>query len=391
MKVAIVHDWLTGMRGGERVLEAFLRLYPKADIYTLFHIPGTTSKLIDSRVKQVSWLQKFPGIKRVYRFCLPLYPFAISSFNFDAYDLVISTSHAAAKNITVPKETIHISYCFSPMRYIWDQARQYFGALVYPLWPILMVLRVWDRRGGRRATCLVGISKFIAARIRCFYQVRAKVIYPPVDTSWIKPRKENEPGKAFLYAGALVPYKRVDLAIEACTKLGLPLWVVGTGPDENDLKKRAGSNVKFLGRVSDEDLAQLYKDCRALIFPGTEDFGLIPIECLAAGRPVIALDSGALKETLTGIKPWDLKDLALESPTGVFIKNKTKDPLTALVNSLKWFVDHETLFTSEACQARAKLFATQRFVSEWSELISEFDFVNSNEATNFINEVVNNA
>ena len=379
MKIAIVHDWLNGMRGGERVLEAFLNLYPQADIFTLLHVPGATSKQIDDRVKETSFLQSIPGIQKFYRYCLPLYPAAISRFKFDDYDLVISLSHAAAKNVNVPKHIPHISYCFSPMRYIWDQAEQYFGPAYRLLWPILKLLRKWDRKGGRRATRLVGISKFVAARIRCFYMRRADVIYPPVEASWIKPRKEGERGEAFLYAGALVPYKRPDLAVKACTKLGVPLWIAGAGPEEQNLKKIAGSNVKFFGRISDEEFAELFKNCRALIFPGTEDFGLIPLECLAAGRPVIALHSGALRETLSGVKPWDLKDLAVEKPTGVFIKSGTNDPVASLINSLEWFTENESIFSAEACVKQASLFGLDRFEREWLQLMRDLGLEDAGE------------
>ncbi len=373
------------MRGGERCLEAFLSLYPEADIFTLFHVPGATSERIDSRVKKVSFLQKFPGSKRFYRLLLPLYPKAISTFDFSEYDLVVSLSHAAAKNIRVPKGVTHICYCFTPMRYIWDQARSYFGALTPLLWPVLSRLRSWDVARSCGVTEFVAISRFVASRIRRFYGRKSAVIFPPVNTSWITPAKSGEKGEAFLYAGALVPYKRPDLVVAACNALRLPLWIAGSGPMEEQLKEMAGETVTFFGRVSDEKFAELYRRSRALVFPGKEDFGMIPIECLAAGRPVIGLYAGALRESLSGVMHWidsEKKDLSERACTGVFIEpKKDEDELEALLASIKFFLDHEEAFTVEHCTARAQLFSPARFERDWNTLLmkvfphrAEYDF-----------------
>ena len=372
MKVAIVHDWLIGLRGGERCLQAFLQLFPEADLFTLLHVPGSTTAEIDARVKHTSFLQQLPGATRLYRHFLPLYPAAIRRFNFSAYDVVISLSHAAAKNISVPKGVLHFSYCFTPMRYIWDQSRQYFGKATPFLWPLLSSLRSWDVRASKRVDCIVAISEFIAARVRCYYNREAEVIYPPVDTSWIEPLKQWRQGAAFLCAGALVPYKRIDLAVEAFNRLGEPLWIAGSGPEQQRLKRIAKSNITFFGSVSDQELAGLYRSCRALIFPGTEDFGLMPIECLASGRPVIARYDGALRETLTGLKSWESAALENQDYTGVFIPKRAANEVESLMQGVNFFLEREDRFSAEACSRHARVFEPSRFFEAWEHLLTQY-------------------
>lgn len=376
MRVALVHDWLTGMRGGERCLQAFLHIYPQADIFTLLHVPGSTSALIDSRVKQTSYLQNLPAARKIYRMCLPLYPNAIRQFDFSGYDLVISLSHAAAKNIQVPKGVPHISYCFTPMRYVWDQAAFYFGALTPVLWPLIRSLRAWDKQRSEGVTQFVAISDFVAARIRCFYGRHSEVIYPPVDTSWIEPVAPGRPGEAFLYAGALVPYKRVDRLVRAFNALGERLWIVGHGPEEKRLRKMAGPTIEFYGHVPDRELSAFYRRCRALLFPGIEDFGLIPLECMAAGRPVIALHDGALRETLRGLKPWTTNEVEPAQASGVFIENKQGDgekaQLDSLLASVYYFIRHEQQFQVDSCVRQAQAFSPQRFFNSWDAFMSKF-------------------
>lgn len=371
MRVAIVHDWLTGLRGGERCLESFLRLYPDADIFTLLHVPGSTAPAIDARVREASFISAMPGARKYYRILLPLYPLAISRFDLSGYDLVISLSHAAAKNVRVPEGVPHISYCFTPMRYIWDQAWNYFGAATPALWPVIGALRGWDRRHSPH-TRFVAISRFVAARIRCFYGSDASVLYPPVDTSWIKPDLRARQGEAFLYAGALVPYKRPELVVRAFSKLGQRLWVAGTGPEERKLRSLAGSNIEFFGHVSDQELAGLYARCRALIFPGAEDFGMVPIECMAAGRPVIALHEGALRETIAGIRPWDNEENAFPGSTGVFFPRNERVQLESLMSSVNFFMANEHRFKPEACLQRASRFSVGVFERGWDELLLKF-------------------
>jgi glycosyltransferase involved in cell wall biosynthesis len=370
VKVALVHDWINGLRGGERVLEQFLTLYPNADIFTLFHTPGRTSEKIDSRVKHVSFLNAFPGASRLYRGMLPLFPLAISRFRFEGYDLVISLSHAAAKNVTVPSHIPHISYCFTPMRYIWDQASTYLGALTPLAWPLIALLRRWDRRGAERVGHFVGISKFVSARIRCFYGKKASVIFPPVETSWIHPRKEGTKGKAFLVAGALVPYKRVEIAIRACESLGKDLWIVGDGPQREKLEQIAGPHTHFFGRVSDGELAQMYKGCRALLFPGIEDFGMIPVECMAAGRPVIGCGIGGLGETVKGIPVGSSSSLELDRYTGVFCRegSTTAPTVEEFSEAIRFFLKNEERFSAARCVEVSKRFSPSVFMKQWEQL-----------------------
>ena len=375
-KIALVHDWLTGLRGGEKCLQAFLRMYPEADIFTLVHIPGSTTPEIDRRVRAVSFLNLFPGVKRYYRALLPLYPLAAAQFSFRGYDLVISLSHAAAKNIRPPAGVPHVCYCFTPMRYVLDQASTYFGVFTWLLWPIIMLLRFWDRLGSRKVDRFVGISNFIAARIRCFYRRRAAVAYPPVmlpGGQEVAHQAALRTPAAFLYAGALVPYKRVDLVVQACTEMNLPLWVVGEGPEYAKLRNRAGPQVTFFGRVSDQDLAQFYRSCRALVFPVREDFGLVPVECMALGRPVIALYEGASRETVIGLKPWDLPArLEEHSFTGVFIRRAPAGGrLDALKEAMRCFLAHEGIFSTQACQAQAQKFGVEQFVASWQRALAD--------------------
>lgn len=372
MRVALVHDWLTGLRGGERCLHSFMSLYPQADIFTMVHVPGATTQEIDQRVRAASFLSRFPAAPRLYRHYLPLYPHAIRSLDLSGYDLIISLSHAAAKNIRVPSGARHISFCFTPMRYVWDQARFYFGAATPLLFPLIRSMRAWDRAGAAGVDQFVAISRFVAARIRCFYGRSSVVVYPPVDTAWIGGgAAEGSAGEAFLYAGALVPYKRPDLVIEAFNRIGEPLWVVGRGPEERRLRRLAAGHIKFLGHLSDQELAEAYRRSRALVFPGTEDFGMVPIESLAAGRPVIGVFHGALRETLNGVKPWEHPpgaSLDTEGRCGVFIPWTRGDKLSALLSAIYFFIEHEGSFSPAACRAQAALFSPERFRRAWGEL-----------------------
>ena len=353
-RTAIIHDWLTGMRGGERCLETFLKIYSEADVYTLIHIKGSVSDLIESRVKGTSFLNKLPGIHKYYRYCLPMFPLAVADLSkkLVEYDHVICLSHAAVKNIKVPANAKHTVYCFTPMRYIWDKADEYFGAFTKILQPLLALLRRWDKNIVNPQTKFIAISNFVAARIRKYYKVRATVIYPPVNTDWITPRNEDEPGEAFLLAGALVPYKNPEMAVKVFKKLRLPLWIVGSGPLEEKIKLliTGCENIKFLGRVDDTELAKRYKNCRALIFPGIEDFGMMPVECLAAGRPVIAYDRGGLREIIED----GVNGLLFGSGRG----DDIEEALEVVMNK---FLQFEECFTVKNCVERAAVFSEVRF------------------------------
>ena len=373
MKVALVHDWLLAYRGGEKCLRAFLDIYPNADIVTLLHVPGASDPAIDANVRQTSYFQKLPGVRRYYRALLPLFPHAARSLKLEQYDLVISLSHAAAKNVRTRSDAVHICYCFTPMRYIWDQRQHYFGRATSFLWPLLAALRRWDVAGSENVDHFVSISQFVRARIRCYYGRDARVIYPPVDTSWIREAGPTieEQGVAFLYAGALVPYKKPKLIVEVFNELGLPLWIAGAGPEEAALRRLAKNNISFLGRVSDAELAGLYRRCRALIFPGVEDFGMMPVECLAAGRPVIARCHGGLAETVNGLKYWRSDSLAASQASGVFLRRKPENERVELARVLGLFLRHEHEFKSDVCQTQAQHFGPDRFYSSWTAFARE--------------------
>lgn len=307
MKVALVDDWLTGMRGGERVSrEVFCRIFPDAPIFTLFYHPGSVSPLIESHPIIPSRLQKFPLSKKRYRLLLPLYPSAIESFDLRDFDIVLSTSHAVAKGAVARKNSLSIGYRHTRSPYIWDQYNSYFNTpsssvLLRSIMPFFRdYLRYWDIDTQSRVDYYIANSRFVAQRISRLYQRDCVVIPPPVDCSFDTPDHSN-PGDFFLIVNALAPYKRVDLAIEAFNKNGLPLRIIGGVPKSSSLRKMAGSNITFLGCVSDEDVRENYRRCRALIFPGVEDFGLVPLEAQACGRPVIAFGHGGVETVIEGV------------------------------------------------------------------------------------------
>ncbi len=366
VRVALVHDWLTGMRGGERVLHELAALYPDADLYTLVHLPGSTSERIERLRIRTSPLSQLPGIARHYRKLLPLFPWAIERFELRGYDLVVSTSHAVAKGVRVAHATPHFCYCFTPMRYIWDHADAYLGrglrrAMASPL---LAYLRRWDRRtsSSERVTRFVAISRTVAQRIHTHYGREADVIYPPVDVECFQPRPVAGE-RPYLLVGGFVPYKREEIALQAFAALDLPLWVAGDGPQRAALQAAAPANVRFLGRVSDAQLADLYASCRALIYPQEEDFGIIPLEAQAAGRPVIAYGRGGATETVVPLAESNGAD-----PTGIWFEPQTPE---ALCEAVRRFEAHEALFHTEAIRKHAERFSAERFRREIARAIEE--------------------
>jgi glycosyltransferase involved in cell wall biosynthesis len=302
-RVALVHDWLTGMRGGEKVLESLCRLFPDAPLFTLVHKRGAVSALIESRPIRTSIVQRLPGAAERYRHYLPAFPAAIELFDLDRFDLVISTSHCAAKSVVVPGRAVHVCYCHSPMRYAWDQFPHYFGAARVGalrnalLRPALAALARWDRDTAHRVDHYVANSRYVAGRIARYYNRQVSVLHPPVDTDFFSPG-DAPPEPYFLVVSALVPYKRLETAIRAAALAGVPLKIVGTGPDRDRLRTAAGSGVEFLGPVPDDVLRALYRRAQAVLLPGEEDFGIVPVEAMACGRPVIALGRGGACETV---------------------------------------------------------------------------------------------
>ena len=307
MKVALVHDWLTGMRGGEKVLEMLCEAYPSADLLTLFHVRGSVSPIIEGRRVRTSVLQHLPGLRRIYRYCLPLFPAAIEQFDLDGYDLIISTSHCAAKSVIKTGRARHLCYCFTPMRYAWDQFDAYFGEgrvgtlKNRALRPVLRALARWDAATAGRADRYVAISHHVASRIRRYYNRDALVVYPPVDTVFFSPDDAVAREDFVLIVSALVPYKRIDLAIEACRLANVPLRVIGDGPERRNLETlsaRIGADARLLGPLSDAAVRDAYRRAAAVLLPGEEDFGIAPVEAQACGTPVIALARGGALETV---------------------------------------------------------------------------------------------
>ena len=360
MRVALVHDWLTGMRGGEKVLEALCETFPAADIFTLFHVRGSVSPQIERHRIHTSWLERVPFASRHYRRLLPLFPSAIERFDLRGYDFIVSSSHCVAKSVIPQGEARHLCYCHSPMRYAWDQFDAYFGAdrvgaaasrLVYR--PIMSRLATWDARTASRVHRFVANSRHVAGRIARYYNRRASVVYPPVDTAFYRPTLV-QPESHFLIVSALVPYKRVELAIEACQRVGAQLRIVGDGPERPRLERLAGAAVTFLGPMVGESLRDEYRRAQAVIMPGEEDFGIVPVEAQACGRPVVAYARGGALETV------------VDGETGVFFSALTAESLGAAlerVSSLR--------FEAERLHAHADQFSRDRHIQRMRETIDE--------------------
>ena len=328
VRVALVHDWLTGMRGGEKVLEALLSLFPRADVFTLLRVQGSVSEAIEARRVHTSFVQRLPASARRYRAYLPLFPRAIESFDLTGYDLVVSSSHCVAKGVVPTRGVPHLSYCHTPMRYLWDQKDSYLAPgrahpltrAVAPL--IIDRLRRWDRASAARVDHFVANSDHVRERIRRYWGRPAEVVHPPVEVERFHPATAREDFD--LVVSALVPYKRVDLAIEACNQLGRRLVVVGDGPDLRSLRQRAGATVQIVGRVSDFELTSLMGRCRALVHPAVEDFGIVLVEAQAAGAPVLAAGLGGALESV--IPPGGSGE-----PTGLFFEPES---VAALVEAM---------------------------------------------------------
>ena len=359
MKLAIVHDWLTGMRGGERALEVVCERFPGAELFTLVHVPGSVSPVIERRPIHTSFVQRLPFVKRWYRVYLPLFPTAVERFRFDRFDRVLSLSHCCVKSIIHPASAPHVCYCLTPMRYAWDQFDAYFGperigALGSALMrPVMARLARWDKETAGRVDRYVAISHYVAGRIDRYYNREAKVVYPPVDTAFFHPNAIR-PERFALVVSALVPYKRINLAIDACTRAGVPLKIVGDGPERAALERLATGQTEFLGRRSDDAIRDLYRRAGVVLLPGEEDFGIVPLEAQACGRPVVALGRGGAVETVVpGETGWlvdkatgeafaDAVTRALDTPLdGATIRRHAEqfgrerfgDEIEALVNS----------------------------------------------------------
>ncbi len=365
MKVALIHDWLTGMRGGEKCLEVLCELFPEATLYTLLYKKGSVSETISRMKIRMSFVQKLPFVLKHYQKYLPLFPTAIEQFNLTEYDLVISSSHCVAKGVITRPETCHICYCYTPMRYAWEMYYTYFnkentGPLVRWSIPFFMnYLRSWDEKSADRVDYFVTISENVRSRIQKHYHREAEVIYPPADIDFYDLSKSI--GDYFLVTSALVPYKRIDLAILAFNELNLPLLVIGEGVEKNKLRKLARGNIKFLDWQNPTELKKFYSGCRALIFPGEEDFGIVPVEAQACGKPVIAYGKGGVTESVKGAYP----DQEITSGhTGIFFYPQTKE---ALIDAVRKF--ESARFDPESTRKNALRFARRIFKDKIKEFI----------------------
>ena len=383
MQVALVHDWLTGMRGGERCLEVFCELFPDATIFTLVRVPGAVSPRIEGMRIEASVLSRLPGISRKYRMFLPLFPFLVERFDLAGYDLILSSSHCVAKGVRVPRGALHACYIFTPMRYVWDLYHDYFGpGRASLLRRTLMAmfrrrLQRWDVAVAARVHHFIAISRHVAERVQRHYGREATIIYPPVDTSRF--RISQGAGEFYMVVSAFAPYKRLDLAIKACNVLRRPLKIVGSGQDERKLRAVAGPTVEFLGPRSDEEVGALYSRCRALLFPGLEDFGITPLEAMASGRPVIAYGQGGARETViplqtstdTGTPVAEDKHgsgMTSRAPTGILFADQTVE---SLVTAMERFEANSTCFEPEALRDHALTFDRAVFKERVASFVAD--------------------
>lgn len=356
MRVALVHDYLTQFGGAERVLQALMELFPHAPVFTLLYDPQRLHVGIDERRLRTSFLQRLPGARRYHRYFPLLMPLAMEQFDFSQYDVVLSATHSFGKGVLTGPRTLHISYCFTPTRYTWDDSHRYvrefsrselFQRFVPPA---LSYIRLWDYYASQRVTTYVTLSQYVARRIQKYYRREATVIYPPVDVKAFSVREDND--GYYLVVSRLVPYKRVDLAVEACEKLGRPLKVVGTGPETEDLRRRAGSHTEFLGFVPDSKLPAIYGGAKALLFPQEEDFGITPLEAAASGKPTVAFGAGGARETIMAGK------------TGIFFNKQTVGDLIAAMKTME-----ATTWDTSFIRAHAEQYSRERFLRDMKELV----------------------
>jgi len=358
MKVAIVHDYLNQYGGAERVLQVLCALWPDAPIYAVLYDADATGHILDDRIVRTTFVQRLPASRRYHYLYLPLMPMAVERMDLDAFDLVISVSASFAKGVICRTQTRHVSYCLTPPRFLWDQSQRIVDEFVAPwpvrslLPPLLTYLRVWDQQAAQRPEHMLATSQFIQNRIATYYRRDASVVYPPVNIEKFPISRER--GDYFLMVGRMVPYKKMDIAIEAFNRLKMPLVIVGTGTDERHLRRLAGPTIKFTGPVDDFTLAQLYASSRAVIFPQEEDFGIVPLEAMASGRPVVAYHSGGACETV------------IDRVTGLFFDEQTPEALQEAVERFS-----KTAFHPELCRAQAERFGVERFCSGLRGAISE--------------------
>jgi glycosyltransferase involved in cell wall biosynthesis len=369
MRVAIVHDWLVTYAGAERVLEQMLAVYPEADLFSLIDfVPHPQRGFLGGRAVRTSFLQRLPGVRTRYRHFLPLMPFAIEQFDLAGYDLVISSSYAVAKGVLTGPDQLHICMCYSPMRYAWDLQHQYLRESgldrgvrsLFARW-LLHRTRNWDARTGAGVDEFLAISRFVARRIRKVYRRESTVIYPPVDTDAFTPEDETSREGFYLTASRLVPYKRIDLIVDAFA--GMPeraLVVIGDGPESRRIRSKAPGNVRLLGEQPFPVLLDHLRRARAFVFAAEEDFGIVPVEAQACGTPVIAFGKGGALETI--------RDLDHPQPTGVFFQEQSTGAVQAAVSQ---FERESARISPEACRHNALRFGSRRFREEFGAFVQQ--------------------
>lgn len=368
MKIAIVHDWLVTYAGAERVLEQMLKVFPEADLYSMVDfLPEDSRGFIQNKPVKTSFIQRLPKAKKHYRQYLPLMPLAVEQLNLSGYDLILTSSHAVAKGVLVGPDQIHISYVHSPIRYAWDLQHQYLresgldhGLKGWVAKLILHYVRLWDYRTSNGVDCFIANSNFIARRIWRVYRREAKVIYPPVDVAAFDFSENKE--DFYLTASRMVPYKKIDLIVEAFTKMpDRTLVVIGDGPDFAKIRAKAGPNVKLLGYQPFEILKSHMQRARAFVFAAEEDFGIIPVEAQACGTPVIAYGKGGALETIRGTDA--------QEPTGLFFPEQTVSALCQAVTDFENEV--ESNISPQACRENALRFSPECFRKAYEEFILE--------------------
>jgi len=355
LRVAIAHEWLTTLGGSERVVETLLEEYPGAPVYTTFLSDRNLPESVFRWDIRTSFVQNLPFLHRISQKYIPLFPLAFESFDFTGYDVVITSSSACSKGVLTGPETLNICYCYTPLRYAWQPHLDKRLGDANPVMKacndlVVHYLRLWDRLASDRVDHFIAISEHVAARIAKFYRREATVIYPPVDVERFPVVKC--PREYFLVVSRLVPYKRVELAVRAFTRLGLPLKVVGDGPERERLEEIAGPTVEFLGFVPENDLPRLISGCLALVFPGEEDFGIVPVEAMAAGRPVIGLARGGLLES------------AIDGKTAVMFPEATVE---SLIDAVARFRPRD--FNPAKLSKHAARFSKERFRKEFSQFV----------------------
>lgn len=371
MRVAIVHHWFVTQGGGERVAEVFSSIFPQADIFTLISAPEQLPPGLAEKNIKNSLLQKIPRSTRIHRHLLPLYPLAVEQLDLTAYDLVLSSDSGPVKGVITHPDAVHVCYCHSPMRYLWDGYHEYLASM-----PLLVKLpfalsahyvRNWDYAAAQRVTHFVANSHYVARRIRHYYGRSSEVIHPPIDTH--RGFLSQSPKDYYLAAGRLVPYKKTEILIEACNHLARRLRVAGVGPELNQLRRIAGPTIEFAGKLSTPELWDSYANCRALLFAADEDFGMVPLEAQACGRPVIAFGKGGSLETVCAEFEQDYGN----SPsggraTGVFFALQTVE---SAAQAILRFEADEAKFVPSLIQDHARRFDTSIFIEQMQQYLRE--------------------